>query len=242
MTSLKCYKTLIENNKSIDKLIECPIYEGEEKAKSCGSFKNSDGTQYDCASEDLLKKHGVISGDGCADNLFNDETGEIVDVEICYCSTDGCNRNCTCTKRGNIPGSNIIWFNPFVNGSENNATSSFIGTNSNSPTGIVSTNPIATEVSLTTVAVSNATKGLETVKNEEKGIKTQNGPRNEQLQKTTTPRINSGINKTIDSEAVTSSELEATPMAEPDGARSLKFSFTNALIIILHFSLIIYVL
>ena len=226
----------------MDKLIECPIYEGEEQARACGSFKNSDGTQYDCASEDLLKKHGVISGDGCADNLFNDDTGEIVDVEICYCSSDGCNRNCTCTKRGNISGSNIVWFNPWVNGSENNATSSFIGTNSNGPTGLESTNPIATEVASTSLDVSTATEGLITVESEEKGNISQNGPRNEQLQQTTPPRTNSETNKTIHEEALANHETNLIPTAEPDGTQSLKFSFTNVLIIISHLTFVIYIL
>ena len=117
-----------------------------------------------------------------------------------------------------------------------------MGTNSNSPTGLESTNPIPTELSSTNSDVSTSTEGLITVKSEEKVNKTQNGPRNEQLQQTTTRRINSETNKTIQSEAVTNSVIDLTPTAEPDGAQSLKFSFTNVLIIISHLSFIIYVL
>ena len=117
-----------------------------------------------------------------------------------------------------------------------------MGTNSNSATGIESTNPIPTELSSTNSDVSTSTEGLITVKSEEKVNKTQNGPRNEQLQQTTTRRINSETNKTIHSEAVTNSEIDLTPTAEPDDAQSLKFSFTNVLIIISHLSFIIYVL
>lgn len=104
--SLKCHRTIIENGEQIVRLQECRRYDDNEPAKGCGRFTNANGTQYDCAHESLMEKHGV-SETGCADDLIDDETGQTVDVEICYCSTDGCNRNYTCCDKSDRESGNF---------------------------------------------------------------------------------------------------------------------------------------
>ena len=86
---------------------------------SCGMFANTFGSHYDCADETLMSKHGVI-GEGCAGELIDDSTGEPVDVKICYCQYDGCNKNCTCQPKERMGDENA---NLSLNPTENSISS-----------------------------------------------------------------------------------------------------------------------
>ena len=105
---------MIENGEQVIRLQECPRYNNDDPVKACGIFTNSNGSQYGCARRSLMEKHGV-SEPGCADDLIHDQTGKAADVEICYCSTDGCNKNCTRSDKyshesrnfGNLPRPNL---------------------------------------------------------------------------------------------------------------------------------------
>ena len=85
----------MENGTQVVKLGKCSPNDENEPPIACGRFTNTDGSQFDCAHQSLMERHGV-TGEGCAGDLIDDETGKAVDVEICYCGTDGCNNNCIC--------------------------------------------------------------------------------------------------------------------------------------------------
>ena len=163
---------MVENEELVEKLIECPLYEGEEPANACGRFTNSNGTQYDCAHEELMKKHGVASGSGCAENLVDDETGEIVDVEICYCSSNGCNRNCTCSETHNNHGSSEIYkINSSTASILDSKTISETNADANGTTGLETKNSSKAELNGVTLGDINETTTRDPIKKEKKGKK-----------------------------------------------------------------------
>ena len=105
MTSLKCYATW-ENPNSGTKgqdLVDCPMYENPQGKKepsiACGSMKEAESTNVYCAYESLMKQHGISDADhGCVTDLVG-EDNKPLNMEICYCNTDGCNKNCTCAMK-----------------------------------------------------------------------------------------------------------------------------------------------
>ena len=120
-----------------------------------------------------MKKHGVASGEGCAADLYDDETGDIVDVEICYCSSDGCNKNCTCSKSDRPDSSEKkVWFKPGqTNGNEVTPTTPEVNTNENGMKGLdkgnVEASDLATMVLKTTT--SSSEQPVSTFKKGKKG-------------------------------------------------------------------------
>ena len=101
MSALKCYASWMDSdsgNKGIE-LIECPIYgETNESPTACGKMteKTEDANLY-CAYGSLMKQHGVSKKAGCAKDL-TEQDGTPLNMEICYCTTEGCNKNCTCSS------------------------------------------------------------------------------------------------------------------------------------------------
>ena len=102
VVSLKCYASWEDPDKGEkgQDLIDCPTYDNPEgkteQPIACGSMKEPDGTNVYCAYESLMKQHGISGvNHGCVKDLVG-EDNKPLNMEICYCNTDECNKNCTC--------------------------------------------------------------------------------------------------------------------------------------------------
>ena len=105
MVSLKCYASWEDPDKGEkgQDLIDCPTYDNPEGKKeqpiACGSMKEPDGTNVYCAYSSLMKQHGISGvNHGCVKDLVG-EDNKPLNMEICYCNTDECNKNCTCEMK-----------------------------------------------------------------------------------------------------------------------------------------------
>ena len=90
-----------------------------EEAAACGKFSNQLGTQFGCAYKSYMAKHGV-TGAGCKENRIDDGAGQTLEVKICYCVSDGCNKNCICgsdKKQDFNADFNFTWTPSFENSS-----------------------------------------------------------------------------------------------------------------------------
>ena len=68
-----------------------------ELPTACGKMTDEGGINFYCAYESLMKQHGVPEGKGCAKDIVTAD-GKEIDMEICYCVSDGCNKNCSCSS------------------------------------------------------------------------------------------------------------------------------------------------
>ena len=102
-SALKCYATWVDEElgKKGHDLIDCPDVPKDggqtEKPNSCGKMTDAGGINLYCGYESLLKQHGVPAGEGCAEDVYSAD-GSPINMEICYCVNDGCNKNCTCKQ------------------------------------------------------------------------------------------------------------------------------------------------
>ena len=94
-----------DGRKAGDEIIECKEFgETKEPPIACGKMTELQETVYYCAYRSLMRQHGIAldRNAGCANNLV-EKDGKPVDMEICYCMTNACNRNCTCQRNENKP-------------------------------------------------------------------------------------------------------------------------------------------
>ena len=102
---MKCYATWEDPDKGEkgQDLLDCPMYDNPQGKKeepiACGSMKEPTGTNVYCAYESLMEQHGISGANyGCVNDLVG-EDNKPLNMEICYCNTDECNKNCTCEMK-----------------------------------------------------------------------------------------------------------------------------------------------
>ena len=67
----------------------------KESPIACGSMKETSATNLYCAYESLMKQHGISGVEERTECVtdFVGEDNKPLDMEICYCNTDGCNKD-----------------------------------------------------------------------------------------------------------------------------------------------------
>ena len=66
-------------------------------------MKEPGGTNVYCAYASLMKQHGISGVDhGCVKDLVG-EDNQPLNMEICYCNTDECNKDCSCDMNKSEP-------------------------------------------------------------------------------------------------------------------------------------------